>query len=301
MGEKVALCILNGIFKSIALLPLPVLYAISDFLYYITYYIARYRRKVVRKNLLKSFPEKSEKEILDIEKKFYRHFTDYVVETVKLLHISDEEMRRRMVFTNVCELEKVRGDGNPIFLYIGHYCNWEYIPSITMWLKEGLEPCQVYHPLKNKVMDKFFLKLRSRFHSVSMSQQQTLRVILTMLRSGKQPILGLIADQHPKKRDSKVWMRFLNQETALITGGETMGRRMNAHFFYCHFKCTKRGYYEMTFTRINPVESDEFSVTKQYMQMLEANIKEAPQYWLWSHNRWKYKYSDIYPGETMPE
>ena len=301
MGEKVALGILNGIFKSIALLPLGVLYAVSDFLFYITYYVARYRRKVVRKNLLKSFPEKSEKEIVDIEKKFYRHFTDYVVETIKLLHISDEEMRRRMVFVNVEELEKLRGDGKPIFMYLGHYGNWEYVTSVTMWLKEGLEPCQVYHPLKNKVMDKFFLKLRSRFHSVSMSQRQTLRVILTMLRDGKQPILGLIADQHPKKRDSKEWMRFMNQETALITGGETMGRRINAHYVYGSFKCVKRGYYEMTYTPIYPDESDEFSVTKQYMRLLEKDIKAAPQYWLWSHNRWKFKYADIYPGETMPE
>lgn len=301
MGEKITLTILTGIFKGIALLPLSVLYVISDFLYIITYYVARYRRKVVRKNLLKSFPEKSENEIKSVERKFYRHFTDYVVETIKILHISDEEMRKRMVFKNIEELESVRGDGKPIFLYVGHYGNWEFIPSITLWLKEGLEPCQVYHPLKNKVMDKFFLKLRSRFHSVSMSQQQTLRVILTMLRSGKQPILGLIADQHPKKKMSKVWMRFMNQETALITGGETMGRRIGAHFFYSQFKCPKRGYYEMTFIRINPDESDEFSVTKQYMRMLEQDIKAEPQYWLWSHNRWKYKYSDINPGETMPE
>lgn len=301
MWEKIALFLLNFIFKGVALLPFTVLYGISNFLYYLTYYIVRYRRKVVRQNLNNSFPDKTEKEIIRIEKLFFRHFCDYIVETIKLLHISDEEMKRRLRFTNIDVIEKMRSDGNPILLYLGHYGNWEYITSITLWMKEGMAPCQVYHPLTNKVMDKFFYALRSRFHTLSIPQKQTLRVILTFMKEGKQPILGLISDQRPRKKFSTTWMRFLHQETALITGGETMGLRLNAHFVYIRMKCVRRGYYEATFIPIQPVADEEFSHSKQYMRMLEKDILEAPQYWLWSHKRWKFSYQSVNLGQKFPE
>ena len=289
MKEKLQLALLTFVLKAIAIWPLRVLYVLSDLIYPLVYYVVGYRREVVRKNLTHSFPEKTEQEIKEIEKNFYRHFCDYVMETVKLMHISDEEMRRRMRFTNPEYIEQLRSDGRPIFLYLGHQANWEYIISVTMWINPGMTAGQIYHPLSNKVMDKLIYRLRSRFNTVGIPQKQALRTIITMVRNGEQPILGFIADQRPPRRPEPEWMTFLNQDTPIITGGEAMGRKLNAHFIYGCMKCVRRGYYELTFQPITPVEGEEFGYSKQYMRMLEQDIKAQPHLYLWTHKRWKWK------------
>jgi KDO2-lipid IV(A) lauroyltransferase len=296
MREKLQLALLTFTLKAIAIWPLRVLYVLSDLIYPLVYYIVGYRREVVRKNLESSFPEKSEKDIREIEKRFYRHFCDYVLETVKLMHISDEEMRRRMRFTNPEYIEQLRSDGRPIFLYLGHQGNWEYIISITMWTSPEFTAGQIYHPLSNKVMDKLIYRLRSRFNTVGIPQKQALRAIITMVRDGKHPLLGFIADQRPPRRPEPEWMTFLNQDTAIITGGEAMGRKLNAHFVYGSMKCVRRGYYELTFQPIVPVEGEEYGYSKQYMRMLEQDIKEQPHLYLWTHKRWKWK-RETHPKE----
>ncbi len=289
MKERIQLALVTFALKAIAIWPLRVLYFLSDLIYPVLYYVVRYRRKVVHANLVNSFPEKSEKEILEIEKGFYRHFCDYVMETIKLMHISDEEMRKRMRFTNSELIEELRTDGRPIFLYLGHQGNWEYIISITMWTDPSLSACQIYHPLSSKTMDKLIYRLRSRFNSIGIPQKQTLRTILGMVREGKQPLLGLIADQRPQRHPEPEWMMFLNQETPIITGGEVMGRKLDAHFVYGSVKCIKRGYYEITLHPIEAMEGEEYSYSKQFMRMLEKDIKAQPHMWLWSHKRWKIK------------
>jgi KDO2-lipid IV(A) lauroyltransferase len=296
MKEKITLALLTFTLKAIAIWPLRILYVLSDLIYPLVYYIVGYRREVVRKNLDSSFPEKSEKEIREIEKRFYRHFCDYVLETVKLMHISDEEMRRRMRFTNPEYIEQLRSDGRPIFLYLGHQGNWEYIISITMWTSPEFTAGQIYHPLSNKVMDKLIYRLRSRFNTVGIPQKQALRAIITMVRDGKHPLLGFIADQRPPRRPEPEWMTFLNQDTPIITGGEAMGRKLNAHFVYGSMKCVRRGYYELTFQPIVPVEGEEYGYSKQYMRMLEQDIKEQPHLYLWTHKRWKWK-RETHPKE----
>ena len=288
MKEKITLALLTFLFKAIAIWPLRVLYVLSDLIYPLVYYVAGYRREVVRKNLENSFPEKSDKEITKVEKRFYRHFCDYVMETVKLMHISDDEMRRRMRFTNPEYIEQLRSDGRPIFLYLGHQANWEYIISITMWTSPELTAGQIYHPLSNKAMDKLIYRLRSRFNSIGIPQKQALRTIITMVRDGKQPLLGFIADQRPPRRPEPEWMTFLNQDTPIITGGETMGRKLNAHFVYGSMKCVRRGYYELTLQPIHPIEGEECGYSKQYMRMLEQDIKGQPHLYLWTHKRWKW-------------
>lgn len=286
MMEKVKVALLTVALKAIAIWPYWVLHALSSVLYPIVYYVAKYRRAVTRRNLQNAFPEKSVKEIIEIEKKFYRHFCDYVVETLKLMHVSDKQMRRHMKFTNPELIEQLRADGRPIFLYLGHQCNWEYVISITMWTHPDFKAVQIYHPLKNKCMDKLMYRLRSRFNSVGVPQKQTLRAVLTMMHEGKQPLLGLIADQRPSRKPEPEWMEFLNQDTPIITGGEVMGRKLNAHFIYGSMRCVHRGYYELTFKPIEPVEGEEFGYSKRYMRMLENDIVAQPHMWLWTHNRW---------------
>lgn len=292
MKDKILLALLTFLLKSIAIWPYRILYIISDLVYPILYYIIRYRRKVVHSNLVNSFPEKSEKEILSIEKKFYRHFCDYVMETVKLFHISDEQMKKRMHFTNSELIEELRSDGRPFFIYLGHQGNWEYVTSISLWIHPSLKGCQIYHPLSNKIMDKVMYRLRSRFNTLGIPQKNTLRAILSMMKEGKQPLLGLISDQRPQRYPEPEWMTFLNQDTPIITGGETLGRRLDAHFIYGSIKCVRRGYYEITLSKIEPSKEEDFPYSKQYMRMLEADIRNQPHMWLWSHKRWSFKRSD---------
>ena len=294
MKEKIQLALLTFILKAIAIWPYRVLYFFGDLIYPLLYHVVRYRRKVVHANLVNSFPEKSEKEIKDIEKKFYRHFCDYVMETVKLMHVSDEQMRRRMRFTNSEIIEELRKDGRPFFVYLGHQGNWEYITSISLWTDSSLSGCQIYHPLSNQVMEKLVYRLRARFNTTGIPQKSALRSILTMMKEGKQPLLGLIADQRPQRYPEPEWMTFLNQDTPIITGGETLGRRLDAHFIYGSVKCIRRGYYEITLRPIVPVEGEDFSYTKQYMRMLEEDIREQPHMWLWSHKRWSFRREDYH-------
>ena len=296
MKEKILFTLVNFALKIIALLPYSVLYLFSSMIYPILYYVIRYRREAVHSNLINSFPDKSEKEIIEIEKNFYRHFCDYVMETLKLLHISDDEIRRRMRFPNSELIEELREDGRPFFIYLGHQCNWEYIISITLWISPSITAYQIYHPLSNKIMDKLIYRLRSRFNSIGLPQKQAVRSILTLVREGKQPLVGLIADQRPPKYPEPEWMTFMNQETPIITGGEAMGRKVNAHFIYGSVKCVRRGYYEITFHQIEPIEGEEFSYSKQYMRMLEKDIIAQPHMWLWSHKRWSIK-KEHYRGD----
>jgi len=287
--HKVPAFLLRIVLTILAMLPLRALYVLGWCCYVPLYYCVRYRRRLVRTNLTRSYPEKSPREIKTIEKQFYRHFCNYVVETIKLLHISDEEMRRRMRFVNMELVERLRTDGKPFFVYLGHYGNWEYITSITQWYQPGLETCHVYHPLSGKAMEEVMRKLRTRFHSFGIPQDDTFRTLLRMKDEGRQALLGLIADQRPAKRHHEVWTIFLRQPTALITGSERIGQRLDVHFLYGEMEVVKRGYYTLTMKEILPDEKEEFSITRQYMRLLEQTIDRAPQYYLWTHDRWKWQ------------
>ena len=289
MKDKVKYALLFVAIKALAICPYWVLHTFSSLLYPFVYHVARYRRKVTRKNLLQAFPEKDQRDIVKIEKAFYRHFCDYLFETIKLMHISDEQMRRHLRFTNAGMLESLRTDGRPIFLYLGHQGNWEYVISISLWIHPDLKGVQVYHPLRNKTMDRLMYRLRSRFNTVGVPQKQALRYIIEQVRVGRPIILGLIADQRPPRRPEPEWMTFLHQDTPIITGGEAMGRKLDAHFLYGSMKCVRRGYYEITLQEITPVEGENCSYSKQYMRMLEQDIKAQPHMWLWTHNRWSMK------------
>ena len=289
MKDTVKYALLFVAIKALAIWPYWMLHAFSSLLCPLVYHVVRYRRRVTRKNLLNAFPEKSEREIVKVEKAFYRHFCDYLVETIKLMHISDEQMRRHLRFTNPELLEALRADGRPIFLYLGHQGNWEYVISISLWIPSELKGVQIYHPLRNKAMDRLMYNLRSRFNTVGVPQKQALRYVIEQVRDGKSIILGLIADQRPARRPEPEWMTFLNQDTPIITGGEAMGRKLNAHFLYGSMKCVRRGYYEITLEEIVPIEGESNSYSKQYMRMLEKDIIAQPHMWLWTHNRWSMK------------
>ena len=269
----------------LSLLPFWLLYLISDGLYYLLYHVVRYRRRVVRKNLVNSFPEKSEAEIVRIEKEFYAFFCDCAVETIKQFSMSEAEMKRRMTFTGIDELQRDMDErgANFVFVYLGHYCNWEWIASMALHFRAGLLSGQIYHPLYNKA------DLRSRYGGVCIPMKETLRRIIEWKREKRNVVIGFISDQAPKWNSIHHFTPFLNQDTPVFIGTEKIGRQVNAVIYFADVTRPRRGYYECRLYRmVDDVNAlKEFEVTDIYMQHLEAMIRRAPQYWLWSHNRWK--------------
>lgn len=277
-----------AVFYLVSLLPFWVLYRISDGLYYILYYAVRYRRPLVRKNLSDSFPEKTEAEIVRIEKGFYAWLCDYFVETIKLFTVSKSNIMRRMTFVGYEQIAESMSQGKACSLYLGHYCNWEWITSLPLLVKDGI--CsQIYHPLENSGVDMVFQRLRSRFGCVNIEMDKSFRTILTWKKQGKPNTVGYIADQVPGLHNVHCWVDFLNHDTPVFTGAEKITVMTDAEVFYADIARPRRGYYVCTFKKLPMPEGGyvKFHFTKEYFRLLEASIRRAPQFWLWSHNRWK--------------
>lgn len=292
---KIADTLLNAPLRALALLPLGALYVISDGIALLLRHVVRYRRKVVRKNLAESFPDKSVAELRDIERRFYRNFADYIFETVKLLHISDKEMSRRMVFENIELVDRLLGEGRSIAVYFSHCGNWEWAPSITLHTAfppdHGAVYGQVYRPLRNRWFDAMMLRIRSRFGSHSYPKKTVLRDLIKEKRTGLPAMVGFMSDQKPSHGDTIHVVSFLNHPTAVITGTETLARRLDMAAIYWDMEKVSRGHYKITNRLISDRLADEpqYSITDRYAAMLEKTIMRDPAVWLWSHKRWKHK------------
>lgn len=263
----------------------------ADISTWLLHRIGRYRVKVVRQNLASSFPDKSKKELRKIEKEYYRFLGDYFVETIKLTSMSEKEMRKRMKFRNpelpVSDLEK----GKNVTLYLGHYCNWEWVSSIPLHLpkNDNIKGIQIYKPLHNKALDDVFLKIRNRFGAKSVKKMDTLRELINIKREGKISITGYIADQVPNYESIHIWLPFLNHDTGVFSGAERISRSLQASAYYIDIHRVKRGYYEAEYVKISDDASKEQPeyLTRTYFHLLEKTILRAPAFWLWSHRRWK--------------
>lgn len=290
LGYRITLALLYAL----ALLPMRALYVLSDFLYLIVYHVARYRRKLVRENLAACFPDKSETDRRDIEKKFYRNFTDYIVETVKLLHISDAEIKRRMQFENIGLIDRLTAEGRSVVVYFSHCGNWEWATSMTLHVRHDadrpVEYCQVYRPLRSEITDRLMLRLRSRFGSLSFPKSSVLRDLIKLRRNGVTSVTGFMSDQKPSHGDPTVVTTLLNRPTAMISGTETLARKLDMAVIYWDMEKHGRGRYRLTCRLIceKPADMPDHSITLSYAAMLQETIERNPSIWLWTHNRWKY-------------
>lgn len=271
----------------ISLLPLWVFYRLSDGLYYLVYHVVRYRRRVVYANLRSSFPEKSEAEIERIAKDFYSFFCDYIVETLKLFSMGEKNIRKRMKFEGLNQVKEDFANGRSVSVYLGHYCNWEWISSLGLHLDEQCG--QIYHPLENATLDRLFLYMRGRFKAQSIKMDDTFLTILKWKKEGRKNIVGYIADQVPGYNNIHYWTNFLHHDTPVFTGAERISKIMDTAVYYIDVERPRRGYYVARFIKIADSlnEHPVFFATEQYFRLLEKNIQRAPQYWLWSHKRWK--------------
>ena len=278
--------LLKILISALSYLPLRVLYVISDFMFLFIFYIIKYRRKVVKQNLKNSFPGKTDKELNKIERKFYHHFSDLIFEIIKLTSISEGNLRERVIFTNPELFEKYKEVS--IVLAVSHYGNWEWgISGISLNTEQKM--MGVYKKLNNLFFNDFMNKNRAKFGADLVEINETFRYLIKNKNNPK--IIGLLADQSPTKNDSNYWTTFLNQETSVYLGPEKISKKFNYPVLFCSMKKVKRGYYEVFIEELctNPEKTTEGEITSLYLQKAEEKIKENPEFWLWTHRRWKHK------------
>lgn len=282
--------LLRFFLKLFSCIPWCILYALSDSLFCLLYYVAGYRRKIVRQNLTESFPEKSLPEIRQIEKDFYHFFADTILESYKLASISPEELRKRMKFKNVEAVNAKSREGKSVSVYLGHYGNWEWVSSMPLWLEKSVEGVQIYHKLRNQTMERLMLYIRERMGGISVEMHKTARYITELVNSRKVCVIGFIADQSPKKRESRYFLPFLHHKTPVLTGTEKITKHYGFEAFFLDVKRVKRGYYEAEFVQLHdaPQSLPDFELTVLYFQHLEQAIQRQPELYLWTHNRFKH-------------
>jgi Kdo2-lipid IVA lauroyltransferase/acyltransferase len=276
----------------VAWLPLRVLYVFSDFFYLIIYYIVGYRKKIARKNIEKSFPEKSKKELRRIERRFFRYFCDLFVETFYEMHMSEKEVLRRMDLGDIDLILEQYAKGKSIMLMSAHYGNWEWASAFALKLPKDMQIYNIYKRLNNKKFDNFMLEIRSKFKGQSVEIHNLLRTMVNLRKEGRISVFGMISDQSPWVGNINHWNTFLNQDTPVITGTEQLAKKFDYPVFYIHIHRVKRGYYKFEYIPVSlePTLTSEFEISNKYMEILEKKIQAAPEYWLWTHNRWKHSH-----------
>lgn len=286
---------LRVIWLALSLLPLWLHHAFAWILSIFLGDILRYRNKVITKNLTATFPEKTPQEISKIKHQFYLHFCDVFVETIKYATLSEKNIKKHVVFKGTDIVNEILREGQSVAMYLGHYGNWEWITSIKKWITPDICGGQIYHPLENAVFDRLFLNVRERMGSQCIPMTETVRWIINAQRQGKPSMIGYISDQVPTWNNIHHWLKFLNQTTPVFTGTERIARKFNHAVVYLDVIRVARGYYQCEFKLItrNPQELPQHQLTDTFFELLEQTIRRAPQYWLWSHNRWKRTYEEF--------
>ena len=264
--QRIAYGLAFGLVYGISLLPFWLLYLFADLIYLLTYYIISYRKAIVRKNLRESFPEKDERDLRQIERQFYRWFGEYIVETLKLFSISKESMSRHLVFKNKELVTTLTDQGQGVALYMGHYCNWEWVTSIPSLVPGDYAGSHVYHVLETPVMDKLLLYARHRMDSANVPIMDVLRFIVSNKQAGRPVVMGLIADQVPFWNNIGGWVHFLNHpKTPVLAGAERIARRYDMACVYIDLRRVRRGYYEADFQLITatPKEEPDLAITTE--------------------------------------
>lgn len=278
-----------GINWVITLLPLNILYLFSDLLYLLLYYFPSYRRSIVATNLKNSFPEKTADELTEIEKKFYKHLADMFIETLKMTHLNSREMKKRFIVTNPDILQRYKNEGRNIAAICGHYNNWEWMSAIPLYT--DMKCVTIYKPLRNKLFDRFLNDLRRKKGFFLTSMSNIVREIIADKNNGINAMYSFISDQTPAKNDIQYWTRFMNQDTPVHTGAGKIAVKYDMAVIFFNNMKIRRGYYTTTIEVLfeNATGLSENEITEAHVRKLEQNIREHPEYWIWSHHRWKHK------------
>ncbi|TDD75442.1 lysophospholipid acyltransferase family protein [Flavobacterium caseinilyticum] len=273
----------------ISILPFRVFYRLSDIMYFLVYYIIGYRKKVVRANLAMALPHLNDEERLIVEKKSYHHLCDMFLEMTKTLTISSEEMSKRFTITNIEVIKEYEKKGKSIMLIASHYASWEWL--ITLNQKLSFQGVAVYKKLANKYFDKLVRDIRSKYNTELVPTIKTIPLISTNQKNGVLCVYGLASDQSPKTDRIFHWKSFMGIEVPVHTGPEMLAKKYDMTVVFAKVKKVKRGYYVLTIIPIsdNPKSVPDFGITDAYIKEVEKQIHEAPEYYFWTHKRWKHK------------
>jgi Kdo2-lipid IVA lauroyltransferase/acyltransferase len=285
--------ILNFPLWLFTLLPLRILYLLSDFFFILIYYVAGYRKKVVFLNLKNSFPEKSHHEIKKIAKSFYHHLCDYFIESLYIYNMSLKEINKRVVYKNPELLNGLYQQNRSAIAIMGHYGNWEWLFALPLHV--NFEVYAIYSRLNNRYYDELFKRTRGKCGIKLIPMKTAYKDLISATNKKIQTLTYFLSDQRPVWSSIRYWTTFLNQETPVLLGGEAIAKKLNQPVVYAEIQKIKRGYYEVYFRLIteNPKETAEFEITEAHTRILEEIIRKKPDYWLWSHKRWKFKREDI--------
>jgi KDO2-lipid IV(A) lauroyltransferase len=273
----------------ISILPFRLLYFVSDFVYIIVYRIVRYRKRTVRENLALALAHLSDKERLIIEKKFYHHMCDMFLEMIKTMNISKDEICKRFVFKNIEVYKELEKQGKSVAVICSHYGSYEWIISMNYYsdfIAHG-----IYKQLRNPYFDKLVHKIRSRFNAKLITTKQTIPTIIENNKNNVLSLYGFASDQSPRLNSAYHWTKFMGIEVPVHTGAEMLSKRYNMALVYLNTQKVKRGHYEATLEILseNPIEVPNYDLTDQFIKLLEKQIYEAPEYYLWTHKRWKFR------------
>ena len=288
--EDMVYYILYPLLWVMARMPMGVLYVLSDCLYPIVRYVVRYRYGVVRRNVENAFPDWDEGRRGALVNRFYRHLCDYFVESVALMGMGEGEIRRRFVFTNPEFFSREEFAGRNFVAVFGHYGNWEWVSSLPLWV-DTINVATLYKPLRDRHFDRMFLRLRSRFGTICIDKNKVLREMVRLRREPRPYAVAFIADQTPSVHNIHYWTKFLNQESAVLTGWETIAKKTGDAVIFLDVRRVRRGYYEAELSLISAdaKSEPEYAMSERYIRLMERSIMRDPAYWLWSHNRWKHK------------
>ena len=273
----------------ISLLPHKLLYVISDILFFLTYYVFKYRKKIVFLNLRNSFPEKKQKEIVHIAKSFYMHFCDLIVESIKGFTITKKEIKKRLVIKNPEITNKFADSNKSICIVGGHYNNWEICAqAFSIYSKHKC--IGIYKPLKNKFLNNKLNYSRTKFGLNLVSMRVAKKSFVSS--NSKSPIAIIFgSDQNPSNPKKAFWLKFLNQDTGVLFGAEKYSKEYNFPIIFVSISKVKRGFYEAKYSLISsePKNEKHGVITKKFTRKLEKDIIKQPAFWLWTHKRWKHK------------
>lgn len=276
--------------RPLSFLPAFVLYRLSDLAYLIVYRLLGYRKKVVFGNLKKALPDKSDMEIERIARLFYQHLCDLIIESIMMFQMSKEEAINRFRIANPQLLDNLYKEGKSVIIVSAHFNNWEYaaLSPEPQLLHKVLG---IYTPLKNKFMDRKIRESRERFGSIFLAKKEVENYFETHKDQLIAPLFA--ADQSPGNPKKAYWTTFLNQDTPVAYGPEKFALQYNYPVVFAYIKKIKRGYYEATVEMLceNPAETEYGEITELHVKALEKEILEQPEYWLWSHRRWKHSRS----------
>ena len=272
-------------------LPFSIIYGISDVLFYLVYHVVRYRRNAVWENLTLVFPNEDPKVLKKIRKDFYRHLCDMFLEMIKTMGISKEEMQKRFRCENIALLQQYEANGKSAILMFPHYASWEWVLSLNAQLKAP--GYGIYQKIQNPYFDKLIRDIRGKFGTTLLQTDASTRLIARKTREKEVFTLGIISDQSPLHFKAKYWTEFMGVTVPVHIGGEVLSKTFDLVPLYLKVRKLKRGYYSATVKCLseNPKSVPDYGITDVFLKETEASIKEAPEFYFWTHKRWKHRHN----------